>query len=73
MVKKLKKLQRTGIVAAALAELQKEKVAEATTQLKKLYAQLDKAKKVVRNLEREIEDYIQELEIDDADDSKSSD
>lgn len=68
---KIKDLTKTGIIAAALAELQKEKVKEATGKLKELYTKLDKAKKIVRNLEREIEDYMQELEVDE-DDAKDS-
>lgn len=63
----IKRLQRTGIIAAALAELQKERVKEATEKLKNLYSKQDKARKVLKNIEREIEDYVQELEIDDAD------
>lgn len=65
---KIKNL-RQNIVVAAKAKLQEDKVKEATGKLKALYAQRDKASKVVRNLNREIEDYLQELEIDDDDES----
>ncbi len=67
MVKKLKKSQATGVVAAALAELQQDKIKEATAKLKSLYKQRDDARKILRNVEREIEDYLEELEIDDGD------
>lgn len=68
MVKKLKQMGRTGVIAAALAELQHDAVKEATAELKKLYTREKAAKKVLRNVQREIQDYLQELEIDDADD-----
>lgn len=67
MVSKLKQMGRTGVIAAALAELQQEKVKEATRELKTLYKRRDDARKILRNIEREIEDYLHELEIDDAD------
>lgn len=67
MVSKLKQMGRTGVMAAALAELQQEKVKEATRELKTLYKRRDDARKILRNIEREIEDYLHELEIDDAD------
>ena len=63
----LKKLGTTGVIAAALAELQKERVKEATGKLKDLYARRDAAKKIYRNVCREIDDYLEDLEIDDAD------
>ena len=69
---KVEKMKKTGIIAAALAELQKEQIKEATGKLKGLYAQERKAKKVLRNVQREIEDYLQELEIDDDDASSDS-
>lgn len=69
MVKTLKKMGKTGIIAAAMAQVQQEAVKEATVKLKSLYSQLAKAKKVVRNIEREIEDYLLELELDDDDGS----
>lgn len=64
---KVSRINRTGIIAAAMAELQKERVKEATTKLKSLYDQERKAKKVLKNVQREIKDYLEELEIDDAD------
>lgn len=67
MVKTIKKLTKTGVIAAALAELQQEKVKEATVKLKSLYDQERKAKKVLKNIQREIADYIEELEIDEED------
>ena len=63
----IKRMKATGVIAAAVAELQKEKVKEATTELKRLYKSRDLSRKALRNVEREIEDYLQELEIDDAD------
>ena len=63
----VKKLANTGVIAAALAELQKDKVKEATGRLKTLYKQRDSARKVLRNVDREIDDYLQELEINDDD------
>ena len=73
MVKKLRKLRKTGIIAAALAEIQEEAVKEATSKLKDLYAQQKKARKVLRNIEREIEDYLMELEIDEEDEDEGKD
>jgi ABC-type enterochelin transport system substrate-binding protein len=70
MIKEIKKMGKTGVIAAALAELQKDRVKEATTKLKDLYDKERKAKKVLKNIQREITDYIEELEIDD-DDSTS--
>ena len=72
MVKSIKRIKATSVVAAAMAELQKEKVKEATTKLKSLYGDRDKARKVLKNIEREIEDYLQELEIDDEDTESDS-
>ena len=67
MGKRIERIRKTGVIAAALAELQKERVKEATVKLKDLYKQRDKARKILRNMEREIEDYLMELEIDDED------
>ena len=67
MVKKLKKLKKVGVIAAALAEIQQERVKEATSRLKDLYSQQNKARKVLRNIDREIDDYLMELEVDDED------
>ncbi len=50
-----------------MAEVNKRKAKVATEKLTELYEQLDKAKKVVRNLQREIDDYIDELRIDEED------
>ena len=47
---------------AALAKVKEAKVEEATKKLVSLYSQLDDAKKIVRNIEREIDDYILTLE-----------
>lgn len=63
----VERIAKTGVIAAAMAELQKERVKEATSKLKDLYRQKDKAKKILRNVEREIDDYLEELEIDDDD------
>lgn len=60
-------LEKKSIVAAAKAEIQKERVRQATGKLKSLYAQRDQAKKILRNVEREIADYLQELETEDDD------
>lgn len=67
----VERIKKTGVIAAAMAELQKERVKDATSRLKDLYRQRDKAKKILRNVEREIEDYLEELEIDDDDDTGS--
>ena len=72
MGKRIDRLKKTGIIAAAMAELQKERVKEATTELKDLYKQRDKARKILKNVEREIEDYLMELEIDDEDTESTS-
>jgi hypothetical protein len=63
----IKTIGKNGIIAAAMAKLQKERVEEATLALKTLYDRERKAKKVLQNVRREIEDYLQELEIDDGD------
>lgn len=70
MVKTIKRMGKTGVIAAAMAELQQEKVKQATLQLKTLYKRRDDARKILKNIEREIEDYLQELEIDDEDASE---
>ena len=69
----LKNMKATGVIAAALAELQKEKVKDATVKLKTLYRERDQARKILRNTEREIEDYLSELEIDEGDTNESTD
>jgi t-SNARE complex subunit (syntaxin) len=69
----VKKLGTTGVIAAALAELQKERVKEATGKLKELYDRRDKSKKIYRNVCREIDDYLEDLEIDDDDAGSSVD
>lgn len=61
------KLQKSVILSKVVEELSKEKVIEATGKLKALYRNRDKAKKVLRNLEREIEDYVEEIEQDESD------
>jgi len=43
-------------------ELRKEAIKEATGGLKALYKKLKSAEKLVRNVEREIEDYCEEFE-----------
>ena len=58
----VKLAQEKSIKELAQEELQKEKVVEATKELKVLYKRLDSAQKIVRNIEREIEDYLEELE-----------
>lgn len=67
VINTMKKMGKTGVMAAALAELQQEAVKEATKALKDLYAREKKAKKILRGIEREIEDYLLELELDDDD------
>ena len=67
---KLKQMGTTGVIAAAMAELQKERIKDATGKLKELYARRDSAKKVYRNICREIDDYLEDLEIDDTDRSE---
>ena len=51
-----------SIKELAQEELKSEKVREATIELKSLYRRLESAQKIVRNIEREIEDYLEELE-----------
>lgn len=68
----IKKMKRVGVIAAALAELQKERVKDATAKLKSLYDQERKAKKVLKNVQREIADYLEELEIDEEDSEDES-
>lgn len=51
-----------GIKELAEAELRKEAINEATSGLKALYKKLKSAEKLVRNIEREIEDYCEEFE-----------
>lgn len=60
-----KRVNKTGILAAAIAEVQKEQVKEATNKLVELHRNLTKAQKVVRNIQREIDDYMLELQLDD--------
>lgn len=45
----------------ALQEIQKEKIEEIKNRYKELLRKLEQAKKVVRNIEREIEEYDYEL------------
>ena len=66
MVKQLGDRKQT-IVQAAMAKVKAAKVEKATKRLTELYEQRDKAAKILRNIERDIEDYLQEMDIDDAD------
>ena len=59
MVKEVKEL---SVKEIALQELKKEQVKEATDELKELYRKLAAAEKVVRNIQREIDDYCEEIE-----------
>jgi len=54
--------QKTSISELAKAELETEKVKEATGELKKLYRELDAAEKIVRNVKRKIDDYLEEVD-----------
>ena len=46
----------------ALSELEKELTTDAVKELKVLHKQLKDAEKVVRNIKREIDDYLEELD-----------
>ena len=64
VISTLKKMGKAGVIAGALAELQKQAVKEATSKLTELYEREKKATKVLKNIQREIEDYLLELETD---------
>lgn len=53
---------KQSISELAKSELENEKVKEATGELKVLYKKLDCAEKIVRNIEREIADYLEEID-----------
>jgi hypothetical protein len=54
----------------ALEEIKKEKAEIAKEKLKELYKKEQSAKKVLANIEREISEYIAELDMDEEDASK---
>jgi len=58
----VKLAEEKSIKELAQEELQAENVKEATKELKGLYKQLASAEKIVRNIEREIDDYLEELD-----------
>lgn len=70
---KVKRMGTTGVIAAAMAELQKERVKDATGKLKTLIDNKRKAYKIYRNACREYDDFLEELEIDDKDFSEVGD
>lgn len=55
-------LDRDAIKARAQQEIKEEIEKKATAKLKELYRQLEDANKVVRNIQREIDDYLIQLE-----------
>jgi intergrase/recombinase len=70
---KIKQMGATGVIAAAMAELQKERVKDATGKLKCLIDNKQKARKVYRNACRAYDDFVEELGIDDDDFAGSED
>lgn len=58
----LKEAKSKSLKDIALEEVKEERQKEAVKKLKKLYSNLEDAKLIVRNIEREIEDYIEEVE-----------
>ena len=58
----LKSTAQMSVKEQALAELQQEKVAEATAKLKVLYSKLADAEKVVKQIQFEIDEYSASLE-----------
>lgn len=58
----MKAVVAMSIDEIAKAELKEETTTKAVADLKEKYKALEKAKKIVRNLEREIADYLEELE-----------
>lgn len=61
------KVTNKSILAEVDRELRKEAVKEATAKLKVLRKQEANAKKVLKNVQREIRDFMDELEIDESD------
>lgn len=55
-------VEKKTISELAKAELRKERVKEATGGLKTLYKKLEAAEKLVRNIQREIDDYLEEID-----------
>ena len=66
MVTKLNTPKKT-IKEMAQEELRKERADKAKIKLKDLYRKQAAAKKVLANIDREIEDYLQELDIEEED------
>jgi hypothetical protein len=58
----VKDVDKMNIKEKALAELREERVKEAKDKLKSLYRKQADAKKVLANIEREIEDYLMQLD-----------
>jgi len=67
MSKKLQVAQTKSLKEAALEELREERVKEATQQLKRKLKDLQAAKKIVANLQREVDDFLDELDMDESD------
>lgn len=55
---------KTDIIAQAKAELQKEMVEEAKGKIKDKLHELNRAKKIVCNLQRELDDIYEEIKQD---------
>lgn len=64
---KVKAIKSMSILEMAKAELKTERATKAKEKLKHLFSQQNSAKKVLKNIEREIEDYLNELEVEDED------
>ncbi len=64
MIKKINgiKLNMTDIKEAARDAMNEERGVEAVADVKKLMEQIEQSKKITRNLERELEDYLVEFE-----------
>ena len=58
----LKEVKTKSLKELAQEEIKAEREEKAVKELKKLYRQQEDAKLIVRNIEREIEDYLAELE-----------
>jgi flagellar biosynthesis chaperone FliJ len=55
-------VKKMSIKEKALMEIREERAREAKEQLKKLYRKQADAKKILANVEREIEDYLEQLD-----------
>ena len=58
----MKDVNTLSIKEMAQLELKKEKAEEAKERLKELYSKKHDAEKIVKNIDREIDDYLEQLE-----------